>query len=49
MRGSDAVTGALFSYVDLEPRVGADHPLRPTRSIVNAALDVRSQGVVGRI
>jgi len=28
----------LFSYVDLESRVRADHPLRTIREIVNAAL-----------
>jgi transposase len=28
----------LFSYVDLEARVGKDHPLRAIREIVNAAL-----------
>jgi transposase len=39
MRGSDEQTGALFSYVDLEARVRADHPLRPIRLIVNAALE----------
>lgn len=39
MRGSDERTGALFSYVDLEARVRADHPLRPIRLIVNAALE----------
>jgi transposase len=38
MRGSDAVAGSLFSYVDLEKRVRADHPLRVIRGIVNAAL-----------
>jgi transposase len=38
MRGSDAVAGSLFSYVDLEKRVRADHPLREIRGIVNAAL-----------
>jgi transposase len=38
MRGVDQRTGALFSYVDLEARVRADHPLRPIRSIVNEAL-----------
>ena len=38
MRGSDAVAGSLFSYVDLEQRVRADHPLRVIRGIVNAAL-----------
>jgi hypothetical protein len=30
--------GALFSYVDLEARVGKDHPLRTIRMVVNAAL-----------
>lgn len=42
MRGSDAVTGSLFSYVDLEDRVPANHPLRVIREVVNevlAALD----------
>jgi transposase len=38
MRGSDERSGELFSYVDLEKRVGADHPLRPIRSLVNEAL-----------
>jgi transposase len=38
MRGSDQWSGLLFSYVDLEARVRSDHPLRPIREIVNAAL-----------
>lgn len=38
MRGSDDRTGALFSYVDLEARVPADHPLRAIRVLVNEAL-----------
>src|SRR5208283_4223948 len=38
MRGSDEVAGSLFSYVNLEKRVGADHPLRVIRGIVNATL-----------
>jgi hypothetical protein len=29
MRGEDRQSGGLFSYVDLEARVPADHPLRP--------------------
>jgi transposase len=37
-RRSDAVAGSLFSYVDLEKRVRADHPLRVIRGLVNAAL-----------
>jgi transposase len=39
MRGFDEQTGSLFSYVDLEARVRADHPLRPIRGIANAALN----------
>src|ERR1041384_3148128 len=38
MRGSDERSGSLFSYVDLEARVGADHPLRVIREIGNVAL-----------
>jgi transposase len=38
MRGSDERSGSLFSYVDLEARVGGDHPLRVIREIANEAL-----------
>lgn len=38
MRGTDEMTGAMFSYVDLEERVPARHPLRLIRRIVNDAL-----------
>ena len=38
MRGGDERCGSLFSYVDLEARVGKDHPLRTIRRIVNEAL-----------
>jgi transposase len=38
MRGSDTNSGSLFSYVDLEARVPARHPLRVIREIVNGAL-----------
>jgi transposase len=38
MRGSEERSGSLFSYVDLENRVPAEHPLRAIRQIVNAAL-----------
>lgn len=38
MRGTDEASGALFSYVDLEARVPAGHPLRKIRQIVNDAL-----------
>jgi transposase len=42
MRGSDAVAGSLFSYVDLEKRVRGDHPLRVIRDVVNATLAAMS-------
>jgi transposase len=38
MRGSDLRSGELFSYVDLEERVPAKHPLRKIRQIVNDVL-----------
>ena len=38
MRGGDERSGSLFSYVDLEARVGKDHPLRTIRMVVNEAL-----------
>ncbi|RIA56052.1 IS4 family transposase [Dichotomicrobium thermohalophilum] len=38
MRGSDKTSGSLFSYIDLEDRVPAGHPLRVIREIVNDAL-----------
>jgi hypothetical protein len=42
MRGTDGRSGELFSYVDLEKRVPAKHPLRSVRKVVTdvlAALD----------
>src|ERR1700752_297706 len=38
MRGWDARSDALFSYVSCEARVPKDHPLRPIRQIVDEAL-----------
>jgi transposase/IS5 family transposase len=38
MRGQDGQTGSMFSYVDLEERIPAGHPLRKIREFVNAAL-----------
>ena len=38
MRGADATSGSLFSYVDLEARIPAGHPLRKIRRVVNEAL-----------
>src|ERR1700719_1567598 len=38
MRGWDERSGSLFSYVDLEARVGKYHPIRIIRGVVNEAL-----------
>ena len=38
MRGPDERSDFLFSYLSPEERVPADHPLRPIRRIVDAAL-----------
>src|SRR5687767_13948556 len=38
MRGSDTRSGELFTYVDLEQRVPAKHPLRKIRQLVNDVL-----------
>ncbi len=38
MRGSDEQNGSLFSYVNLEDRVPARHPLRKIKAVVDAAL-----------
>jgi transposase len=38
MRGDDAIYGKFFSYIDLEKRVRADHPLRVVREVANSAL-----------
>jgi transposase len=39
MRGADDRSGAMFSYVSLEDRVPADHPLRAIRRITDRALE----------
>ena len=38
MRGTDETSGSLFSYVDLEERIPARHPLHKIRRVVNHAL-----------
>ena len=38
MRGRDDRSEGLFSYVRLEERVPADHPLRPIRALADEAL-----------
>lgn len=40
MRGGDGRAGSLLSYVDLEARVPARHPLGAMRDLVNASLVV---------
>lgn len=42
MRGSDRLSGELFSYVDIEDRIRADHPLRTIKAIVDEALAAMS-------
>lgn len=44
MRGTDAFTEQLFTLKKLDDFVPADHPLRPIRERVNAAL-VRLDGL----
>jgi transposase len=51
MRGIDERSGSLFSYVDIERRVPAGHPLRRVRELVNTALlqlDERFAGLYSR-
>lgn len=38
MRGHDEAQESMFSYISPEKRVPADHPLRPLRAMVDAAL-----------
>jgi hypothetical protein len=38
MRGDDAGQPGVFSYISAEERVPKDHPLRPVREMVDAAL-----------
>jgi transposase len=42
MRGADEQPGSMFSYVSLEERVPADHPLRAIRRITDQALEALS-------
>src|SRR5271156_5989696 len=39
MRGQQQQQGALYSYVSLERRIGADHPLRRIRAMMDRALE----------
>jgi len=52
MRGEDRTSGALFSYVNIEARIGANHPLRAMRRLTDAALaelDARFSALYERI
>lgn len=48
MRGADEQPGSMFSYVSLEDRVPADHPLRAIRRITDRALE-RISPQLGRL
>ena len=43
MRGSDKLQNAMFSYVSLEDRIPADHPLREIRKMCDEALESLSR------
>jgi transposase len=38
MRGTDKISGSLFSHVDIEGRIPARHPLRQVKRIIDDAL-----------
>ena len=38
MRATDRISGSLFSYIDIEDRIPARHPLRKVKRIVDEAL-----------
>ena len=39
MRGQQERSGSLFSYVSIEERIPANHPLRRIRKLADQALD----------
>jgi transposase len=43
MRGSDVQQSGLFSYVSVEDRVTANHPLRAVRTLLNEVLESMSR------
>ena len=43
MRGTDVQQGGLFSYVSLESRVPAEHPLRGIKKLLDEALSGMSR------
>jgi len=47
MRGRDARSEGLFSYVRLEERIPVDHPLRPIKALADEALGALNQRFEG--
>ena len=47
MRGQDDRSEGLFSYVRLEARIPADHPLRPIKGLADAALGALNERFEG--
>ena len=43
MRGTDVQQGGLFSYVSVEDRIPANHPLRAVRALLDEALAAMSR------
>lgn len=39
MRGQQERSGSVFSYVSIEERIPASHPVRPIRKLADQALD----------
>jgi hypothetical protein len=39
MRGQQERSGSLFSYISIEDRIPANHPLRRIRKLADKALD----------
>jgi len=48
MRGPESSQGQLFSYVSLEQRIPADHPLRTMKALVEPVLAELSPRFAGR-
>jgi len=49
MRGVQSFQGAMFSYISLEDRVSAQHPLRKLRALVDALLGQHERRVRSRV
>ena len=46
MRGQQERSGSLFSYVSIEERIPATHPLRRIRTLADQALDRLTQDLL---